>query len=322
VHATPQTTQQGRFSRVELRAQALAGRQAKKQLLQIPWSRFRKAYEEYPQWQGLSLWSRAVVTAQSHASTELLKTLRERCPGFLESEESVRDPDLLAFHLLKWVHNTIFGYAKPQGWLDALTFYGVRHIRSRAAWAYWEHCESEWSRVPPKAVPSFDEWRQHALDTKICGEVTYADMALAVEKYIDWEAVTQWARPLLTDGIRLPTHVVAELERRLSRAFYRPRFTSKEKSETGSINWRSVIRAARQGVLRHAKAEGCLDGFMEWVRSHPRQVRLMVCGKLWTKEQPEKRVRYYPSFRQWNQTADQYVEAKPNRIRVSCSRVV
>ena len=48
----------------------------------------------------------------------------------------------------------------------------------------------------------------------------------------------------------------------------------------------------------------------------------MVCGKLWTKEQPEKRVRYYPSFRQWNQTADQYVEAKPNRIRVSCSRVV
>jgi len=27
-------------------------------------------------------------------------------------------------------------------------------------------------------------------------------MALAVEKYIDWEAVTQWAGPLLTDPLR------------------------------------------------------------------------------------------------------------------------
>ncbi len=91
MYATPQTAEQGRFSKLELRIQALARRQAKKQLLQIPWNRFRKAYEEYPQWQGLSLWSRAVVTAQGHASAELLKTLRERCPGFLESEESRRE---------------------------------------------------------------------------------------------------------------------------------------------------------------------------------------------------------------------------------------
>ncbi len=322
MHATPQTTQQGRFSRVELRAQALANRQAKKQLLQIPWKRFRKAYEEYPQWLGLSLWSRAVVTAQGHGSTEIFKTLRERCPGFLESEESIREPNLLAFHLLEWVHSRIFDHAKRQGWLDALTFYGVRHLRSQAVWAFWEHCENEWSRVPPKAVPSFDEWRQRAWETKICGQVTYSDMALAVENYIDWEAAAQWVRPLLTGGIKLPTHVVTELERRLSRACYRPGFTSKEKGEIRSRDWRSVIRAAKQGVLRDAKAEGCLDGFMEWVRSHPRQVRLMVWGKLWTKEQPEKRVRYYPSLRQWNQTADQYTEAKPKGLWMSCSRVV
>ena len=136
MHASPQTTQQGRFSTVELRAQALASRQAKKQLLQIPWNRFRKAYEEYPQWQGLSLWSRAVVTARGDVSSELVRTIHERCPGFLETEVTIREPNLLAFRLLEWVHNTIFGYAKRQDWLDALTFYGVRHIRSRAAWAY------------------------------------------------------------------------------------------------------------------------------------------------------------------------------------------
>ena len=304
MHATPQTAEQGRFSKVELRAQALASRQAKKQLLQIPWKRFRKAYEEYPQWLGLSLWSGALVTAQGHASTELLKTLRDRCPGFLESEESTREPNLLAFHLLEWVHSRIFDHAKRQGWLDALTFYGVRHIRSRAAWAYWELCETEWSRVPPKAVPSFEKWRQRALERRICGEVTYSDMALAVEKYIDWEATAQWVRPLLTAGIKLPTHVVTELERRLSSACYRPASASKDKGGRRSINWQSVIRAAKQHVLRDAKVEGCLDDFMGWIRSYPRHVRLMAYGKLWTREQPEKQVRSYASFPQWNRAAD------------------
>lgn len=310
MHATPQTAEQGRFLKVELRAQALASRQAQKQLLQIPWNRFRKAYEEYPQWQGLSLWSRAVVTAQGHASTELLKTLRERCPGFLESEESTCEPNLLAFHLLEWVYNTIFGYAKRQGWLDALTFYGVRHIRSRAAWAYWEHCENEWSRVPPKAVPSFEEWRQCALERKICGEVTYSDMALAVEKYIDREATTQWVRPLLTAGIKLPTHVVTELERRLSRACYYPRSTSKENGERRFINWRSVIRAANQLCLRDAKEEGCLDDLMESIRFHPRHVRLMLYGRYWARIQTRDQLQRYPTFRQWRVAAERYVEAR------------
>ena len=309
MHATPQTTQQGRFSKVELRAQALASRQAKKQLLQIPWNRFRKAYEEYPQWQGLSLWTRAVVTAKGRDSTELLKTLRERCPGFLESEESIREPNLLAFHLLEWVDSRIFDRAKRQGWLDALTFYGVRHTRSRAVWAYWEHCENEWSRVPPKAVPSFEEWRQRALERKICGEVTYSDMGLAVEKYIDWEATALWVHPLLAPGIKLPTYVVSELERRFPHDSYR-RSTPAEKGERKCLNWRSVIRAANQLRLRDARAEGCLYDLMESIRSHPRHVRLMVCGRHWAKTKTRDQLQRYPTFRQWRLAAERYVEAR------------
>ena len=309
MHATPQTTQRGRFSKVELRAQALASRQAKKQLLQIPWNRFRKAYEEYPQWLGLSLWIRAVVTAKGHASTELLKTLRERCPGFLESEESIREPNLLAFHLLEWVHDTIFGYTKRQGWLDALTFYGVRHIRSRAAWAYWERCETQWSRVPPKATPFFEEWQQRALETKICGDVTYSDTALVVEKYIDWEATTQWVRPLFAAGSKLPTHVVTELERRFPHDSYR-RPTSGDKGERKYVKWRSVIRAGNRLGLMVTKAEGFLDNPMESIRSHPRHVRLMVYGRHWAKIQTRDHRQRYPTFCQWLVAADRYVEAR------------
>jgi len=313
VHAIPQTTQQGRFSRVELRAQALASRQAKKQLLQIPWSRFRKAYEEYPQWQGLSLWTRAVVTAKGHASTELLKTLRERCPGFLESEESIREPNLLAFHLLEWVHSRIFDHAKRQGWLDALTFYGVRHLRSQAVWAFWEHCENEWSRVLPKAVPSFEEWRQRALERKVYGEVTYAKVVSAVERYIDWEAMSLWLSPLFASGTKLPLHVVSELERRLPSACWRLRSAPGEKGESKSTNWRFVIRAGKEQCLADAKGADGLHSFVEWVRSHPQHVLLAAYGKHWRKERSKNQPQRYPSFRQWRLAAGRYSKASPNR---------
>jgi hypothetical protein len=300
--------EQGRFSKVELRGHALASRQAKKQLLQIPWSRFRKAYEEYPQWLGLSLWIRAVVAAKGRASNELLKTLRKRCPGFLESEESIRESNLLAFHLLEWVHSRIFVHAKRQGWLDALTFYGVRHLHSQAVWAYWEHCEIERGRASPKTVPSFEEWRQRALETKISGEVTYSNLALAVEKYIGWEAMALWVHPLLAPSIKLPTRVVSELERMLPHDSCQ-RFMSAERGGRRYVNWRSIIRAANQPRLREAKAEGCLYDLMESLRSHPRHVRLMVYGRYWAKAQAHDQLKRYPTLRQWGIAAERYVGA-------------
>jgi hypothetical protein len=309
VHATAQMAEQGRFSRVELRGHALASRQAKKQLLQVPWNRFRKAYEEYPQWLGLSLWIRAVVAAKGYASTELLKTLRERCPGFLESEESIRESNLLAFHLLEWVHSRIFVHAKRQGWLDALTFYGVRHLHSQAVWAYWEQCEIERGRVSPKTVPSFEEWRQRALETKISGEVTYSNLALAVEKYIDGEAMALWVHPLLAPSIKLPRHVVSELERRLPHDSHH-RSISAKRGARGHVNWRFVIRAANLLRLGDAKAEGCFDDLVESLRSHPRYVRLMIYGRYWAKVQARDQLERFPTFRQWGIAAERYVEAR------------
>ena len=314
MHATPQTAEQGRFSKVELTAQALANRQAKKQLLQIPWKRFRKAYEEYPQWLGLSLWSRAVVTAQGHASTEILKTLGARCPGFLESEEFIREPNLLAFRLLEWVHSRIFDRAKRQGWLDALTFYGVRHIRSRAAWAYWEHCENEWSRVPPKAVPSFEEWRRRALETKICGVVTYSDMALAVEKYLDWEAIDLWLKPLLVFGVKLPSHTISELQHRLSNVYLRQQSPS-GKNVRKPVDWPSAVRAGKNCCLPDANGEDRLENLMDSVRSHPHHVLLLAYGKHWRKVRAGNQPQSYPSFRRWRLAADRYSKASPNRSR-------
>jgi len=305
VHATPQTAEQARFSKVELTAQVLASRHAKKQLLRIPWGRFRTAYEEYPRWLALSLWSRTIIATQGRAPSELLETIRERCPGFLDKHKSLSDPHLLAFGLLEWVHNTVFACAKRQGWLDALTFYGVRHIGAQAVWAFWERCENERNRAAPKTVPHFEEWRQRALETKICGAVTYSDMALAVEEYINWEATAQWVHPLLASGVTLPAQVVSELKRRLPRASCRLESTP---AEGRSVHWRSVIRAAKQHCLRDVTAEGCADGLMELIRSCPRHIRLMVYGRYWTKMQTRNQLQPYPTFRQWQLVANHYTK--------------
>jgi len=41
----------------------------------------------------------------------------------------------------QWVHNQAFGFAKEEGWLDALVFYGFETPAPRDT-DVWEHCES------------------------------------------------------------------------------------------------------------------------------------------------------------------------------------
>ena len=133
-----------RFSRVEVRVQAIASREAANQLLCVSWRTFRRAYEEYPRWQALALWGEALIGMKGHAPSSVLTTRKKHCPGFIEARRRSQQFEPLALRLLEWAHTKRFRYAKEQSWLDALIFYGVRHPLSRGAWAYWEHCEKEW----------------------------------------------------------------------------------------------------------------------------------------------------------------------------------
>ncbi len=143
-----------KFSKAELRVQAIARRRANNQLMRVPWADFDKAYQEYLCWHALALWVRGIIAAQDGIPAWLITDLRKRCPGFFEHESTSGEPKLVGLHLLEWVHNQEFGYAKRQGWLDALVFYGIRHPYSASAWTYWEHCEEEWRRRPPGMTPS------------------------------------------------------------------------------------------------------------------------------------------------------------------------
>src|SRR5713101_762401 len=184
-----------KFTKLERRVGDIASRRARRQLMQVPWARFHKAYEEYIRWQAFVLWARAVVELEGSAPSWLEAILRKRCPGLEGEAARSSKPELLGFELLPWVHNQAFGFAKEEGWLDALVFYGFRDTRSQGYWAYWEHCDSEWRNRRPRSCPTFVQWKRSALNWKL--DASCAVVAKAVEKFIDFEAIAYWLRPLL-----------------------------------------------------------------------------------------------------------------------------
>ncbi|MGB6875416.1 MAG: hypothetical protein WBD87_05225 [Candidatus Acidiferrales bacterium] len=290
------------FSGTELKVQMLASRLARRQLLRVPWRLFRRAYEEYPQWQGLALWSHSVMAGEGHDPSDLLRTLRDRCPGFVGGAISPAD---LSLGLLEWIHEREFGYAKRQGWLDALIFYGVRHPRSQAAWACWEGYEKKWSQAQTKMLLPFNQWWQSTQETRLCGTVSYGELATTIRRCIDWKTVSLWLRPLSARNVEVPPHVASELNRRyasiLSRRDSGPSQHSPEKSET----WQEFNKRVRDHCLSAAQRGGWLSILLREVRSHPEHIHIVNYGNHWAKE---KQPLCYPSFRQWRQTADCYIE--------------
>src|SRR4029077_9031920 len=139
-----------KFSKLERRVGHIASRRAHRQLMQVPWNRFHKAYEEYIHWQAFALWARTVVESEGCTPARLKAILRRRCPGFVEEADRSNQPERLAVQLLPWIHNQTFGFTRSEGWLDALVFYGFRDIRAQGYWTYWEHCEREWKKRRPR----------------------------------------------------------------------------------------------------------------------------------------------------------------------------
>jgi hypothetical protein len=297
----------GKFSKSEVKVQAIARRRANAQLVRVSWSRFRKAYEEYPGWQALALWTQAVIAAQDSVPSWLTDELRKRCPGFIEHEANSNEPKLMGLHLLEWAHNQEFAFAKRECWLDALTFYGVRHPRSECAWAYWESCEAQWSKDRPDTFPAFDEWWKEAQDMMLCDKISYCALGESVEKYLDWEALVLWLRPLFSSNAKLPMHVMSELRRKFPGILAKQNSERPPRDQENSKIWRRLIKWGNDHSLREAKEADSLDLLLQRVQSHPLHVRLVHYGKYWATEWSGRGVRFYPSFREWRLAAHRYI---------------
>src|SRR5271157_4781120 len=104
-----------KFTKLERRVGDIASRQARRQLMQVPWDRFHRAYEQYIRWQAFVLWARAIVELEGSVPSWLRVILRKRCPGFTEEVNRSGKPEQLGLLLLPWVHNRAFEFGKREG---------------------------------------------------------------------------------------------------------------------------------------------------------------------------------------------------------------
>jgi hypothetical protein len=299
-----------KFTKLERRVGHIASQRARRQLMQVPWDRFHKAYEEYIRWQAFVLWARAVVELDGSLPSWLEAILRKRCPGFAEEVARSNKPELLGLQLLLWVHNQVFRFAKEEGWLDALVFYGFRDTRSQGYWMYWEHCESEVRKRRPASFPAFVQWRRLALNWKLHGDISCAVVAKAVEKFIDFEALIYWLRPLYRGAkVQLPPHVALELRQESPSLL---EFVHRQTSgayEDKSRSWQRLFNWGVDHVLLHAKKEGWLECVLLQARIHPRHVRMADYAALCYKSRLGNTAPPYPSLRQWQTDMEGYVRA-------------
>lgn len=286
----------------------MASRRARRQLMRVPWNRFRKAYESYIRWQAFSFWVRAIVETEDHAPTWLGAALRKRCPGLLEQRSRSEKKHPLDLRLRAWIDNQIFRSARDEGWFDALAFYGFRDARSQGNFAFWEHCESEWRKRRPTSFPTFAEWWRSALAWKLNGRVRCVAVTKAVEKYIDHQAFVYWLRPLFqAPKIELPAHVALELEQRCPvllefvRACTPTVQCGKSMSWAGSVNW------SEERSLESAKREGWLACVLSQARIHPRYVRMTDYALHCARSRLENPASPHPTFGEWQREAESYV---------------
>jgi len=275
--------------------------------MRIPWRRFKKAYEEYPVWEALALWVRAIVETEGIAPPLVITTLEEHCPSFLEQRGGLKGSSSLGFSLQEWIHERVFSSARQEGWLDALVFYGVRSLRSRSVWAYWEGCEEEWDRKPPSSYPSFKEWLSKAQDYDPECERSIHSLA-GVERYVEWSAFSCWLSSFAIGDAEMPKQVAAELERRcpgfLERSTPRPPAAGHKKVRGGQ----QFVRWIEDQFFAQAKKEGRLDAVRQQSRMHPLYARTQRYSEVCNKNRSDNLMLSHPSFDRWRSSAENYTE--------------
>ena len=143
--------------------QRLARERADEQARRIPWRRLLDTRTQYIDWQEFYLWARSILEVEGQIPDWLVDILKERCPGFLERDKTLTAKAVkekpLALHLEDWIDEHIFGFAKNEGWFNAITYYAVRDQRYQRAEVCWSECVEKWRRAKPIPYPSFEEWK-------------------------------------------------------------------------------------------------------------------------------------------------------------------
>jgi hypothetical protein len=219
----------------------------------------------------------------------------------------------------------IFGFARTEGWFNALEFYAVRDPRYQRAQVCWSECVEKWAQEPPTRYPSFEEWRTMA---SACDETAHlvpeqqeaqASAKLvdrdrleeATARFMDWEALAHWATPALEHEEPLPDEVRRELDQRCPGFLARAAGT-KSGAERASDVREELMAWIGDHFFADAKAEGWFDAILVGVRRHPRAIRTMEYADHWDQLLGPNLPVPYPCFEDWRGAADAYVKTAPD----------
>ena len=157
------------------KAEADLGRQSK-QLAQdecglVAPERLAQTIAEFVEWRAFSYWLRLTVETQGFVSDPMIVILRQRCPGFLEyaaahAKEHPHEREFLWLRFLEWADERLFHVSIVEGWRHALGYYATRDPRMDQLRVYWKQCRRAWKLQPPEAFPTFEAWRESALQRR------------------------------------------------------------------------------------------------------------------------------------------------------------
>jgi hypothetical protein len=133
--------------------------------------RLARTVTEFIEWRAFSYWLRLIVETQGFVSDPMTAILQERCPDFLEyatayAKEHPREPEFLWLRFLEWTDEKLFHVSIAEGWRHALGYYATRDPRMDQLRSHWKQCRRAWKLQAPESFPSFETWRESALQRR------------------------------------------------------------------------------------------------------------------------------------------------------------
>jgi hypothetical protein len=299
---------------------------ALKQAKRVTWKCLAAAAAEYTDWQVFGLWVRAVVDAAGSVPGLVALEMESRTPGLLglirpDLDAAVRNdggPGAKIWQdVSRWAETNIFIAAKQAGWLDAIRYFSSMSLRSMKAWSHWESIDKQWRQATPKQFPSYTQWQcEVAAVARLSNpdstaqqvlasvqEVSDAEWSQLLSRFTDLMAFSLWLELVL--DIEGPTAEIASVE-----LAERYRGFSFSRSTQGS---KEVVRALNGWAVKHELAvagqKRLLAALSFHVSHHPEYPAMrgyaLRCHDVWPDECP----RPLPSFVEWREAADAYIEA-------------
>jgi len=112
----------GNFDNLVLKVRLERKQRALQDALLVPWRQLQASADEYVEWHAFVLWVRTIVEAAGGVPDGIGSELRTRCPGFLDSDQSVQ-PQPIWKRLEEWIAAERFPEAKAGRWFDAVLYY-------------------------------------------------------------------------------------------------------------------------------------------------------------------------------------------------------